>query len=400
MAGRGTDIKLGGSLEMRVMHETAGITDEVEKARKIELIKADVERFREIVLKAEDVVEIEPAKGAKPAKTATRPGGLYIIGSERHESRRIDNQLRGRSGRQGDPGRSKFFLSLEDDLMRIFGSDRLDSMLTRLGLKEGEAIIHPWINKALEKAQQKVEARNFDIRKNLLKFDNVQNDQRKVIFDQRVDLMKDESVAETVADMRRAFVEDVVTIDLPVDAWAKEEGIADEELLSRIEQRVDEHMAAKVAQWGPDVMRYVEKTILLQTLDHLWREHLVMLDHLRQVIGLRGYGQRDPLQEYKSEAFSLFEAMIAHLREAVTAQLMRVEIVPPEEQPALPHMEAHKLDPNTGEDELAFANASLVPMATADRDPKNPASWGKIGRNEDCPCGSGKKYKHCHGKYA
>ncbi len=429
MAGRGTDIKLGGSLEMRIMHETAGITDEAEKAAKIERIKADVERFRDIVLKAEDTIEIEPAKGSKPAKTAIRPGGLYIIGSERHESRRIDNQLRGRSGRQGDPGRSKFFLSLEDDLMRIFGSDRLDSMLTRLGLKEGEAIIHPWINKALEKAQQKVEARNFDIRKNLLKFDNVQNDQRKVIFDQRIDLMKDDSVAETVADMRRAFVEDVVTkhvpehayaeqwhvaelkeelkrvldIDLPVDQWAKEEGIADEELLTRIESRVDEHMAAKVAQWGPDVMRYVEKTILLQTLDHLWREHLVMLDHLRQVIGLRGYGQRDPLQEYKSEAFSLFEAMIAHLREAVTAQLMRVEIVPPEDQqPALPAMEAHKFDPTTGEDELAFANASLVPAATAgvERDPKNPASWGKVGRNEDCPCGSGKKYKHCHGRYA
>lgn len=430
MAGRGTDIKLGGSLEMRIQHETAGVTDEAEKAAKIERITADVERFRELVLKAEDTVEIEPAKGSKPAKTVTRPGGLYIIGSERHESRRIDNQLRGRSGRQGDPGRSKFFLSLEDDLMRIFGSDRLDTMLTRLGLKEGEAIIHPWINKALEKAQQKVEARNFDIRKNLLKFDNVQNDQRKVIFDQRVDLMKDESVAETVADMRRAFVEDVVTkhvpehayaeqwdvaglkeelkrvldIDLPVDEWAKEEGIADEELLSRIEQRVDEHMAAKVAQWGPDVMRYVEKTILLQTLDHLWREHLVMLDHLRQVIGLRGYGQRDPLQEYKSEAFSLFEAMIAHLREAVTAQLMRVEIVPPEEQqPVLPVMEAHKFDPNTGEDEMAFANVSLAPASNANaatRDPKNPSTWGKIGRNEDCPCGSGKKYKHCHGRYA
>jgi preprotein translocase subunit SecA len=427
MAGRGTDIKLGGSLDMRIQHETAGIADETERNAKIEQIKADVERFRDLVLKAEETVEIEPAKGSKPAKTVTKPGGLYIIGSERHESRRIDNQLRGRSGRQGDPGRSKFFLSLEDDLMRIFGSDRLDSMLTRLGLKEGEAIIHPWINKALEKAQQKVEARNFDIRKNLLKFDNVQNDQRKVIFDQRVDLMKDESVAETVNDMRHAFVEDVVTkhvpehayaeqwdtvglkeelkrvldVDLPVDEWAKEEGIADEELLNRIEDRVDQHMAAKVAQWGPEVMRYVEKTILLQTLDHLWREHLVMLDHLRQVIGLRGYGQRDPLQEYKSEAFSLFEAMIAHLREAVTAQLMRVEIVPPEnQQPALPAMEAHKLDPNTGEDEMAFAGASLVPAATANRDPKNPASWGKIGRNEDCPCGSGKKYKHCHGKYA
>jgi preprotein translocase subunit SecA len=430
MAGRGTDIKLGGSLEMRIQHETAGITDEAEKAAKIERIKADVERFRELVLKAEDVIEVEPAKGAKPAKTVTRPGGLYIIGSERHESRRIDNQLRGRSGRQGDPGRSKFFLSLEDDLMRIFGSDRLDTMLTRLGLKEGEAIIHPWINKALEKAQQKVEARNFDIRKNLLKFDNVQNDQRKEIFEHRVNLMKDESVAETVAGMRHDFVDDIVTkhvpehayaeqwhvaelkeeltrvlgIDLPVDEWAKEEGIADEELLTRIEQRVDEHMAAKVGQWGPDVMRYVEKTILLQTLDHLWREHLVMLDHLRQVIGLRGYGQRDPLQEYKSEAFSLFEAMIANLREAVTAQLMRVEIVPPEEQqPVLPPMEAHKFDPNTGEDEMAFANVSLAPAPNANaasRDPKNPSTWGKIGRNEDCPCGSGKKYKHCHGRYA
>jgi preprotein translocase subunit SecA len=430
MAGRGTDIKLGGSLEMRIQHETAGITDETEKAAKIERIKADVERFRELVLKAEDVIEIEPAKGSKPAKTVTRPGGLYIIGSERHESRRIDNQLRGRSGRQGDPGRSKFFLSLEDDLMRIFGSDRLDTMLTRLGLKEGEAIIHPWINKALEKAQQKVEARNFDIRKNLLKFDNVQNDQRKVIFDQRVDLMKSDSVADMITDMRHDFIDDIVAkhvpehayaeqwdvaglkeeltrvlgVDLPVDEWAKEEGIADEELLTRIEQRVDEHMAAKVAQWGPDVMRYVEKTILLQTLDQLWREHLIMLDHLRQVIGLRGYGQRDPLQEYKSEAFSLYEAMTAHLREAVTAQLMRVEIVPPEEQqPVLPHMEAHKFDPNTGEDEMAFANVSLAPAPNANaasRDPNNPASWGKVGRNEDCPCGSGKKYKHCHGRYA
>lgn len=431
MAGRGTDIKLGGSLEMRIPKETAGIEDEAEKAKKIEQIKADVERFREIVLKAEETVEIEPAKGSKPAKTATKPGGLYIMGSERHESRRIDNQLRGRSGRQGDPGRSKFFLSLEDDLMRIFGSDRLDSMLQRLGLQEGEAIIHPWINKALEKAQQKVEARNFDIRKNLLKFDNVQNDQRKVIFDQRVELMKDESVAETVGDMRHAFIDDLVAkhvpehayaeqwdvaglkeelkrvldLDLPVDEWAKEEGIADEELLTRIETRADEHMAAKVAQWGPDVMRYVEKTILLQTLDHLWREHLIMLDHLRQVIGLRGYGQRDPLQEYKTEAFNLFQEMSAHLREAVTAQLMRVEIIPPEQEaPVLPQMEAHKFDPNTGEDEMALASVTLGAQANAvsaaQRDPKNPASWGKIGRNEDCPCGSGKKYKHCHGRYA
>ncbi|MBI5130612.1 MAG: preprotein translocase subunit SecA [Rhodopseudomonas palustris] len=429
MAGRGTDIKLGGSLEMRIPQETQGITDEAEKAARIEQIKADIERFRQIVLNAEDEIEIEPAKGNKPAKTAKRPGGLYIIGSERHESRRIDNQLRGRSGRQGDPGRSKFFLSLEDDLMRIFGSGKLDTMLTRLGLKEGEAIIHPWINKALEKAQQKVEARNFDIRKNLLKFDDVQNDQRKVIFDQRIELMKEDSVVETVTDMRHTFIEDlvakhvpehayaeqwdvaglkeelhrVVGLEIPVDEWAKEEGIADEELLTRLEKVFDEHMAAKVAQWGPDVMRYAEKSILLQTLDHLWREHLVMLDHLRNVIGLRGYGQRDPLQEYKSEAFNLFQEMSAHLREAVTAQLMRVEIIPPEQPQELPPMEVHKMDPNTGEDEMQFANVSLAPADTVEksaRDPNRPETWGKVGRNEDCPCGSGKKYKHCHGRYA
>ncbi|MCP9627734.1 preprotein translocase subunit SecA [Rhodopseudomonas palustris] len=429
MAGRGTDIKLGGSLEMRIPQETAGITDEAEKAAKIEQIKADIERFRDIVLNAEDEIEIEPAKGSKPAKTAKRPGGLYIIGSERHESRRIDNQLRGRSGRQGDPGRSKFFLSLEDDLMRIFGSGKLDTMLTRLGLKEGEAIIHPWINKALEKAQQKVEARNFDIRKNLLKFDDVQNDQRKVIFDQRIELMKEDSVVETVTDMRHTFIEDLVAkhvpehayaeqwdvaglkdelqrivgLDIPVDEWAKEEGIADEELISRLEKVFDEHMAAKVAQWGPDVMRYAEKSILLQTLDHLWREHLVMLDHLRQVIGLRGYGQRDPLQEYKSEAFNLFQEMSSHLREAVTAQLMRVEIIPPEQPRELPPMEVHKANPDTGEDEMALANVSLAPAPVVDkaaRDPNKPDTWGKVGRNEDCPCGSGKKYKHCHGRYA
>ena len=426
MAGRGTDIKLGGSLEMRAAAATAGIEDEAEKQKIVDGIKADIEKFRDAVLTAEDKVDLDPSKPG--GKTVQKPGGLYIIGSERHESRRIDNQLRGRAGRQGDPGRTKFYLSLEDDLMRIFGSDRLDSMLTRLGLKDGEAIIHPWINKALEKAQQKVEARNFDIRKNLLKYDDVQNDQRKVIFEQRIDLMRDQHVAETVSDMRHVLVEDLVAkhipehayaeqwdvaglkdelkrvlnLDLPIEDWAKEEGIAGEELLARIDQRVDEFMAAKSAQWGPDVMRYVEKSVLLQTLDHMWREHLVMLDHLRQVVGLRGYGQRDPLQEYKTEAFTLFEEMSAHLREAVTAQLMRVEIVPPEDQqPQLPQMEAHKLNPNTGEDEMAFAQASLAPVvAPADRDPNNQATWGKIGRNEDCPCGSGKKFKHCHGKFA
>jgi preprotein translocase subunit SecA len=319
--------------------------------------------------------------------------------------------------------------------MRIFGSDKLDGMLTKLGLQEDEAIVHPWINKALEKAQQKVEARNFDARKNILKFDNVMNDQRKVIFDQRVDLMKDEQVAGTIADMRHAVIDDLVAkhvpenaypeqwdtpglkaelervlgLDIPVDEWAKEEGIADEELVSRIEKRADEHMAGKVAQWGPDVIRYVEKSILLQTLDHLWREHLLMLEHLRQVIGLRGYGQRDPLNEYKSESFNLFEAMIAKLREAVTAQLMRVEIVqqPPEdEQQNLPYMEAHHLDPNTGEDAFAGADAPLVPAMAGNGNgtsravnPNDPTTWGKVGRNDACPCGSGKKYKHCHGRF-
>ncbi|MGN6571026.1 MAG: preprotein translocase subunit SecA [Pseudolabrys sp.] len=419
MAGRGTDIQLGGNADMHIRQELADISDWGERDR-----HPRAAEIREQIAKLKD-----KALGA---------GGLYVLGTERHESRRIDNQLRGRSGRQGDPGHSKFFLSLEDDLMRIFGSDKLDGMLQKLGLKEGEAIVHPWINKALEKAQQKVEARNFDIRKNLLKYDDVMNDQRKVIFEQRLDLMRDEAVDETIADMRHEVVEELVakhipanayaeqwdaaglhealkhvlTLELPVQDWAKEEGIADEEMKERIERRADEFMAAKVAKWGPDVMRYVEKSILLQTLDHLWREHLVMLDHLRQVIGLRGYGQRDPLNEYKAEAFALFEGMIAHLREAVTAQLMRVEIVqqPTEEQQpqSLPFMEAHKVDPATGEDEMAMTEqpmtASAVAgddtVAVADRNPKDPTTWGKVGRNEACPCGSGKKYKHCHGRFA
>src|SRR5579871_4854275 len=419
MAGRGTDIQLGGNADMRIRQELNDIEDprEREKHPRAAEIRAQVARLKEKALAA---------------------GGLYVLGTERHESRRIDNQLRGRSGRQGDPGHSKFFLSLQDDLMRIFGSDKLDGMLQRLGLQENEAIVHPWINKALEKAQQKVEARNFDLRKNVLKFDNVMNDQRKVIFDQRIELMKDENVAETVADMRKEVVDTLVAkfvpenaypeqwdtkglkeeldrvlgLNLPVDEWAKEEGIADEELIARVERRADEHMAAKVAQWGPDVMRYVEKSILLQTLDHLWREHLLMLEHLRQVIGLRGFGQRDPLNEYKSEAFQLFESLLAHLREAVTAQLMRVEIMqqPPPEPQNLPFMEAHHFNPVTNEDELAMsdavatlarnAGAAVSSAAAPARDPKDPATWGKVGRNEACPCGSGKKFKHCHGRFA
>jgi preprotein translocase subunit SecA len=434
MAGRGTDIQLGGNADMRIRQELADIEDprERDKSEHAASIRDQVARLKEKALAA---------------------GGLCVLGTERHESRRIDNQLRGRSGRQGDPGHSKFFLSLEDDLMRIFGTDKLDGMLTRLGLKENEAIVHPWINKALEKAQQKVEARNFDQRKNILKFDNVMNDQRKVIFDQRVEWMQDDVIADVVGDMRHSAIDDLVAkhvpenaypeqwdtaglreelkrilaLDLPVDEWAKEEGIADEEIFARVERRADEHMAAKAAQWGPDVIRYIEKSILLQTLDHLWREHLVMLDHLRQVIGLRGYGQRDPLNEYKAEAFNLFKSMSQELREGVTAQLMRIEVVPApqEQQPApLPAIEAHKIDPTTGEDEMALAMAggealarigigraasgnggttvaAAAPAAQAqERNPKDPTSWGKVGRNEACPCGSGKKFKHCHGRYA
>ncbi|WP_371347418.1 preprotein translocase subunit SecA [Ancylobacter sp. IITR112] len=413
MAGRGTDIQLGGNAEMRITHELGDMPEGEQRA-------AAEARIREEV--------------AKLKAKALEAGGLYVIGTERHESRRIDNQLRGRSGRQGDPGHSHFFLSLEDDLMRIFGSDRLDGMLQKLGLKEGEAIVHPWINRALEKAQQKVEARNYDIRKNLLKYDDVMNDQRKVVFEQRVELMQDEDVAETVAEMRHGVIEDIVTkhvppnaypeqwdtdglaeqlqrvlgLDLPVKEWAAEEGIADEEMRERVQRRADEAMALKAVKYGPDIMRYVEKSILLQTLDHLWREHLVTLDHLRQVIGLRGYAQRDPLNEYKSEAFQLFEAMLANLREAVTAQLMRVEVMAAPQTEEMPPMAPHHIDAATGEDEFALADAEIaaaatlapaVDAATPNRDPNDPATWGRVGRNEPCPCGSGLKYKHCHGKF-
>ncbi|WP_436639515.1 preprotein translocase subunit SecA [Microbaculum sp. FT89] len=421
MAGRGTDIQLGGNADMRIRHELEGIEDGPERDAAIKRIHDEIEALK---TKAKDA------------------GGLFVLATERHESRRIDNQLRGRSGRQGDPGHSKFFLSLQDDLMRIFGSDRMDGMLQKLGLQEGEAIVHPWINKALEKAQSKVEARNFDIRKNLLKFDNVMNDQRKVIFEQRIEMMSGEDIAETVADMRhqvveelvakhippkayaeqwdtaglKAKVQEVLNLDQPVDEWAKEEGIADEEITERLIKAADERFARKVADFSPTVMRQIEKAVLLQTLDHLWREHLVTLDHLRQVIGFRGYAQRDPLNEYKTEAFELFESMIDRLREAVTSQLMRVELVreAPEPEP-LPVMEAHHLDPATGEDEMALADAeyayshggaalSPAPSGSAarkpERDASDPATWGKVGRNEPCPCGSGKKYKHCHGRLA
>jgi preprotein translocase subunit SecA len=405
MAGRGTDIQLGGNADMRIKQELGDMEPGEQRKQAEQKIRDEIARLKQIALAA---------------------GGLYVIGTERHESRRIDNQLRGRSGRQGDPGRSKFYLSLEDDLMRIFGSSNLGGMLQKLGLQEGEAIVHPWINKALEKAQQKVEARNFDIRKNLLKYDDVSNDQRKVIFEQRIDLMREEDVSETIADMRHAVIEEMVArhippnayaeqwdieglerevaeglgLKLPVQEWAKEEGIADDEVRERIVRAADEVMAGKVAKYGAELMRYVEKSVLMQTLDHLWREHLVMLEHLRQVIGLRGFAQRDPLNEYKSEAFTLFEALLARLRQAVSAQLLNIEIMerPPEQQ--LPEMQASHISPDTGDDEMAQPRLTSGAQPKGDRNSQNPGDWGKVGRNEPCPCGSGKKYKNCHGRFA
>jgi len=431
MAGRGTDIQLGGNADYRlkdwIAEETqAGrVPDEAQIAKTRDRLQADV---------------------AEKKRQALDAGGLYVLATERHESRRIDNQLRGRSGRQGDPGRSKFYLSLEDDLMRIFGSERMDSVLKTLGLQEGEAITHRWMNKSLEMAQKKVEARNFDIRKQILKYDDVMNDQRKVIFEQRLDIMGEEDVSETIVDLRHQLVHELVRlhipekayaeqwntkalkeaiagvfgIELPIDEWADEEGIADQEIRERVIKEVDEKALRKEKELGGANFRQIEKMVLLQTVDHLWREHLVTLEHLRQVIGFRAYGQRDPLNEYKSEAFVLFETMLARLREAVTGQLMHIELAPdeqPELLPAeLPPMEAHHIDPFSGFDELALADAAIAadgrgapvaakrpPLQTRKKadsvDPNDPATWGKTARNSACPCGSGKKYKHCHGKH-
>ncbi|MBX3597423.1 MAG: preprotein translocase subunit SecA [Rhizobiaceae bacterium] len=406
MAGRGTDIQLGGNADMRIAQELADMPEGPERDAKEKAIREDIARLKEKALAA---------------------GGLYVLATERHESRRIDNQLRGRSGRQGDPGRSKFYLSIQDDLMRIFGSDRMDGMLQKLGLKEDEAIIHPWINKALEKAQKKVEARNFDIRKNLLKYDDVMNDQRKVVFEQRIDLMDGGSLTETIAEMRQDVVDDLIAryipetayaeqwdiqgfkqavleqlnLDLPVDEWAKEEGIADEEIRERLTNAANAAAEDRAKRFGPEIMTYVERSVVLQTLDQLWREHLVNLDHLRSVIGFRGYAQRDPLNEYKSESFEMFQAMLNNLRQLVTSQLMRVEIVreaaeaPP---PQAPQTFGHHLDATTGEDDFGEA-ANEAAVDPAQRDPNDPKTWGKVGRNEACPCGSGKKYKHCHGTF-
>ncbi|MDA8232495.1 MAG: preprotein translocase subunit SecA [Magnetospirillum sp.] len=402
MAGRGTDIQLGGNADMRIKLELADLPEGGERTLREERIGAEVGEAKSIALEA---------------------GGLYVIGTERHESRRIDNQLRGRSGRQGDPGGSKFFLSLEDDLMRIFGSQRMDGMLQKLGLKEGEAIVHPWINKALEKAQQKVEARNFDIRKNLLKYDDVMNDQRKVIYEQRKELMQADDVAEDVVAMRHEVIAEVISrciperaypeewdvaalheeilrifnVDLPIAEWAKEEGIADQEIRNRVLGATDRKMAEKAANFGPDIMRMVERSMLLQILDASWKDHLLQLDHLRQGIGLRAYGQRDPLNEYKREAFNLFEQMLHDLREKVTSVLAHVELrVGPDEaeQALAPHQAA---DMHETREDPAFAGAAAADTAVI-------ASAGgprvRTPRNAPCPCGSGKKYKHCHGATA
>jgi len=436
MAGRGTDIQLGGNAEMRILQELGESgegDDDPKRAEKEAAIRNEVEEARQKVLEA---------------------GGLFVLGTERHESRRIDNQLRGRSGRQGDAGASKFFVSLEDDLMRIFGSERMDGWLQRLGLREGEAIVHPWINKALEKAQQKVEARNFDIRKNLLKFDNVMNDQRKVIYEQRKELMRTEDVTETVEDMRAEVIEDLVGrtmpegaypeqwdidglqqevhrifgLDLPVKDWAQEEGIADQEVRERIAKAVDDRMARKTADIGPDLMRMAEKSVLLQLLDQQWKDHLLALDHLRQAVSLRAYAQKDPLNEYKREAFALFADMLARLREEVTAVLAHIQVRAPEQAQAVPEgprrMQESRTDPALADapapagggaraqptperqpaPAMAAAGAQLAPagagQAAAEADPEDPASWGKVPRNAPCPCGSGKKFKHCHGKVA
>ncbi|WP_322893237.1 MULTISPECIES: preprotein translocase subunit SecA [unclassified Yoonia] len=403
MAGRGTDIQLGGNVEMRVFQELATNPD------------ADPEALRARI-EAEVADEKEKVKAA---------GGLFVLATERHESRRIDNQLRGRSGRQGDPGRSTFFLSLEDDLMRIFGSERLEKVLSGLGMKEGEAIVHPWVNKSLERAQAKVEARNFDIRKQLLKFDDVMNEQRKVVFSQRRDIMEATELADVVKDMRDQVIDDLVTthipprsyadqwdaeglqaavkdhlgLDLPVTAWAEEEGVDDDVLRERLEEAADKYMLEKADAFGTETMRNVEKQILLKTIDEKWREHLLTLEHLRSVVGMRGYAQRDPLNEYKTEGFQLFERLLDSLRTDVTKKLSQIRPMSKEEQ--------ERMIAQFRAQQAAAAGAIAAPAAAAAEgaardgfDETDPATWGNPGRNDLCPCGSGAKFKHCHGRLA
>ena len=391
MAGRGTDIKLGGNVEFTIMEAVAADPS------------ADPDEIR-------NRIESEHITDEQAVKVA---GGLYVLATERHESRRIDNQLRGRSGRQGDPGRSSFFLSLDDDLMRIFGSERLEKVLNTLGMKEGEAIVHSWVNKSLERAQSKVEGRNFDIRKQLLKFDDVMNDQRKVIFGQRREIMEAEDLAEITQDMRYQVIDDLVTqfmppksyadqwnteglqaalfegvgLEAPVVEWAAEEGVDDDIIREKLEDLGDKFMAKKAVDFGPENMRMIEKQVLLETIDGKWREHLVTLEHLRAVVGFRSYAQRDPLNEYKSESFQLFESLLDSLREQVTQVLGNVRMRSADEQQAMMLLQQAALKQQTQISE------ELVSFNENDR-----STWGNPGRNESCPCGSGKKFKQCHGK--
>ncbi len=416
MAGRGTDIKLGGNADMRIKLEAEAVPEE-ERPSLQQAIEQQVATWHD---------------------TVKESGGLLVIGTERHESRRIDNQLRGRSGRQGDPGASRFFLSLEDDLMRIFGSDRMGGLLEKLGLKEGEAIIHPWINRALEKAQKKVEARNFDTRKNVLKYDDVMNNQRREVYAQRREFMQADDVSETVEEMRaevtanlvarhipeKAYAEQwetqqladevrrLLNLDLPIVDWGREEGMDETGIRERIEAAATAQMTAKTAVLGPALMRHVEKTFLLQMLDSVWKEHLLALDHLRQGIGLRAYGQRDPLNEYKSEAFALFNAMLDELKERVTAMLSRVQLgeePPPAQvfqpllQPGLQYSDPAGEAQYAGGDVMEAERPRLALGSSVEAvalDPADPSTWRNTPRNAPCPCGSGKKFKHCHGRVA
>ncbi len=406
MAGRGTDIQLGGNLEMEVL-------EALEKKPKS---------------KADQIRKTIEEKHSNEKDQVLEAGGLFVLASERHESRRIDNQLRGRSGRQGDPGKTCFFLSLEDDLMRIFGSERLDKVLSTLGMEEGEAIIHPWVNKSLERAQSKVEARNFDIRKQLLKFDDVMNDQRIAIFEQRLDIMRADDQTEIIDDMRNDVIDDLINIhippksypdqwdldglkgalsdgmnlDLPVKDWANEEGVDDELLTQRIEDAANSMMTEKTKAFGKEAMQQVEKQLLLQTIDTKWREHLITLEHLRSVVGFRGYAQRDPLNEYKNEAFQLFERLLNGLRYDVTKQLSMVRPLTDEERKAmvakfLDEQKKLQLAPKIKNTKTTKSNSKL-PLGAKTPPEQMPTGWQSTGRNEICPCGSGKKFKHCHGR--
>lgn len=405
MAGRGTDIKLGGNVEIKVMEALAADPD------------ADPDAIRARI-QAEHASEEQQVKDA---------GGLFVLATERHESRRIDNQLRGRSGRQGDPGRSLFLLSLEDDLMRIFGSERLDKVLSTLGMKEGEAIEHPWVNKSLERAQAKVEARNFDIRKQLLKFDDVMNEQRKVIFSQRREIMESTDISEIVSDMREQVIDDLIAeymppnsyadqwdtaglqtavvkelgIDVPAGAWAEEEGVDDDVIAERLVEAADAHMAEKTEAFGPETMRNVEKQIVLTTIDAKWREHLLTLEHLRAVVGFRGYAQRDPLNEYKTEGFQLFEGLLDGLRTDVTQKLGQIRPMSAEEQAQLvEQMRAQQAQQAAAAAAATGAAVAATPLEGAAPGfvEDDPSTWGNPTRNDVCPCGTGKKFKHCHGK--